>query len=416
MSRRLAVLGLFVAVFAAALPSGVSAQSGPPRVPDTMEAYSIAPPGEEGNVTPEEVAAGAYGPHFDDQRELYAALIDDANVTDGELKDYFHSMQFGPRKIESEYQPAEGVSVYRDEYGVPHIYADSFAGASHALGYTTAEDRLWEMDVFRHAARGELSTLVGPDYLEMDIVARREGYTEEEVQKMFDDLDDKFGRAGKTVQEGLEAYAAGVNQYIAELRTSPDRCPAEYNALGNPCPEPDPADWTPIDTLYIAILQLRVFGETAGTELQNAGLYAHLVDKLGAKLGPKVYGDLVSRNDPRSATSIAPSDGRFPSQALGRTNRRSFAIPDDAEALARETSREQKAARDLLEEMGFRAPASNALLVSAGESASGNPMEVGAPQVGYAVPSFFWDVDVHVSGKDEAHFRGPAVPGASALV
>lgn len=418
MSRRIAVLAVLGALVVASLPGSPAAQeqSEPPEVPDTIKAYSIVPPGQDGNVTPEEVAAGDYGPHFDDQREMYASLVDDGDVTDGELKTYFHSMQFGPKEVEREYQPIEGVTVYRDDLGIPHIYADSFVTASHALGYTTAEDRLWEMDVFRHAARGELSTLVGPDYLDMDIAARREGYTEEEVQKMYDRLDDKFGKIGKTVQDGLQAYADGVNQYIEELRMNPVQCPAEYQALGNPCPEPEPADWTPLDTLYVAILQLRVFGETAGGELDNAGLYAHLVDRLGRKLGPKVYEDLVNRNDRRAATSIAPRDGRFPSQALGKTRRASFAIPEGAVELARETSREQRRVRDFLASMGFRAPASNALLVSAKESATGNPLEVGAPQVGYAVPSFFWDVDVHVSGKDEAHFRGPAVPGASALV
>jgi acyl-homoserine lactone acylase PvdQ len=66
--------------------------------------------------------------------------------------------------------------------------------------------------------------------------------------------------------------------------------------------------------------------------------------------------------------------------------------------------------------MGFKAPASNALLVSAKESATGNPLEIGAPQVGYAVPSFFYDIDLHVSGDDPVDFRGPAVPGASALI
>lgn len=418
MSRRIPALVVLGALFLTSLPGSLAAQEpeGPPPVPDTMKAYSIVPPGQDGNVTPAEVAAGSFGPHFDDQREIYASLIDDEDVTDSELKTYFHPMQFGPKEIESEYQPIEGVTVYRDEFGIPHIYADSFVGASHALGYTTAEDRLWEMDVFRHAAKGELSTLIGPDYLEMDITSRREGYTEEEVQKMFDDFDDKFGATGKTVQEGLQAYADGVNQYIGELRTNPSECPAEYQALGNPCPEPEPADWTPLDTLYVAILQLRVFGETAGTELDNAGLYAHLVEKLGNKVGPQAYEDFVSRNDRRSATSIAPVDGKFPSQALGKTRRASFAIPDDAPALARETSREQARLREFLASMGFRAPASNALIVSAKESANGNPLQVGAPQVGYAVPSFFWDVDVHVSGKDEADFRGPAVPGASALV
>lgn len=418
MSRRFLALSVLAALLLASLAPSLAAQEqeGPPKVPDTMEAYSIVPPGQDGNVTPAEVPAGEFGPHFDDQRELYASLIDDEDVTDSEIKTYFHSMQFGPEEIESRYEPIDGVTVYRDQFGIPHIYASSFAAASHALGYTTAEDRLWEMDVFRHAAKGELSTLIGPDYLEMDVVARREGYTEEEVQKMFDDFDDEFGATGKTVQEGLQAYADGVNQYIEELRTNPAQCPAEYQALGNPCPEPEPADWTPLDTLYVAILQLRVFGETAGTELDNAGLYAHLVKKLGAKLGPKVYEDLVNRNDRRSATSIAPGQARFPSQDLGKTKRASFAIPDNAPELARETSRERQRVTDFLASMGFRAPASNALIVGAKESATGNPLQIGAPQVGYAVPSFFWDVDVHVSGKDEAHFRGPAVPGASALV
>jgi acyl-homoserine lactone acylase PvdQ len=418
MSRRLLVFAVLGSLFVTSLPSQLAAQepTGPPRVPDTLKAYSIVPPGQDGNVTADEVPSGDFGPHFDDQREMYASLIDDADVTNSELGTYFHSMQFGPKEIERDYQPIEGVTVYRDEFGIPHIYADSFATASHALGYTTAEDRLWEMDVFRHAARGELSTLIGPDYLEMDVVSRREGYTEEEVQKMYDDLDDKFGATGKTVQEGLQAYADGVNQYIEELRMNPTQCPAEYQALGNPCPEPEPADWTPLDTLYVAILQLRVFGETAGTELDNAGLYAHLVAKLGDDLGPKVYDDLVSTNDRRSATSIAPADGRFPSQALGKPRAASFAIPDNAPELARSTSKEQARVREFLASMGFRAPASNALVVAAKESANGNPLQLGAPQVGYAVPSFFWDVDVHVSGEDEAHFRGPAVPGASALV
>ncbi|MGH2735871.1 MAG: penicillin acylase family protein, partial [Actinomycetota bacterium] len=58
-------------------------------------------------------------------------------------------------------------------------------------------------------------------------------------------------------------------------------------------------------------------------------------------------------------------------------------------------------------------PASNAILLSGEQSATGNPMQIGAPQVGYGAPSFFMDIDVHAPGVD---FRGPAVPGASALI
>jgi acyl-homoserine lactone acylase PvdQ len=416
MRRRFVSVALLVTIAAALAPLQVEAQTGPPPSSDTLRAYSIVPPGEEGNVTVDEVAADDFGPHFDDQRELYASLIDTDDVTEGTIGGYFHSMQFMPEIIEDEYELTEGVTVYRDNFGIPHIYADSFQGASFALGYTTAEDRLWEADVFRHAARGTLSTLIGPDYLPMDIESRREGYTEEEVQKMFDDFPTKFGELGTTIQEGLQAYADGMNEYIGELVLDPSKCPAEYQALGNPCPMPDPAEWTPTDTLFVAVLQLRVFGETAGSELQNAGLYAHLVDKHGDNLGPKIYEDLLRRNDPRSPTTIPANEGRFPSQPLGETAPKSFAIPDAAEEEALADKKRTDMYKDFLAGMGFRAPASNALLVSAKESKTGNPLQIGAPQVGYAVPSFFWDVAVHVSGEDEAHFRGPAVPGASALV
>src|SRR5918992_1143584 len=155
----------------------------PPAVTDNLRAYSIVPPGQEGNVTAAELAAGDFGPHYDDQREVYASLIDDDDITEEELPTYFHSMQFGPQgDVERTYDPEPGVTVYRDTMGIPHIYAGSLNGASFGLGYVSAEDRLWQMDVFRHAARGTLSEFVGAGegdgFLKMDIVTRREGYTE----------------------------------------------------------------------------------------------------------------------------------------------------------------------------------------------------------------------------------------------
>ncbi len=394
------------------------AQTAPPKVEDRLRAYSIVPPGQEGNVTPAELLSGDYGPHYSDQLEMYAKLIEDDDVTDDELGKYFHSMQFGPgADIEDEYSPKEGVTVYRDSFGIPHIYADSLENATFALGYVSAEDRMFEMDLFRHAGRGTLAEFVGPgeddERLKMDIQTRREGYTDEEVQKLYDRLDEKFGETGKKVQTGLQAYVDGINAKIEEIRMRPAQCDAAYQATGNACP-PHPQDWDILDTLHLVVLQLRVFGETAGGELDQAGLYAHLTKKLGPKLGKKVYNDLAPQNDPAAATSIAPDQAAFPSQRTGKIQRTSFAIPDDAEKLARDTSRAEKNRLEVLRSIGFpTGPTSNALLVAGDESTSGNPLQIGAPQVGYAVPSFFMDIDVHAPGVD---FRGPAVPGASALV
>jgi acyl-homoserine lactone acylase PvdQ len=406
------LLGLLVASVIHAVPTG--AQGGPPETEDRLRAYSIVPPGQEGDVTVDELAAGDFGPHYSDQLEMYASLVDDDSVADDELEKYFHSMQFGPgADIEEEYSPTEGVTIYRDVMGIPHIYADSAENASWGLGYVTAEDRLWESDVLRHAAHGTLSEFVGPDFLPMDILTRREGYTDEEIQEILDSFDDRFGATGTAVQTGLQSFTDGFNAFLDEVRMSPDQCPAEYAATDNPCPLPFPEDWSPVDTLQLAVLQLRVFGETAGGEINNAGLYAHLTKKLGKGLGAKVFEDFMFQNDPSSPTSIARSQGKFPSQSLGSVDKDSFAIPDDAVQLAEDVAREEQVRVDLLADLGMRSPSSNALLVSAEESKTGNPLEIGAPQVGYAVPSFFMDVDVHAPGID---FRGPAVPGASALI
>jgi acyl-homoserine lactone acylase PvdQ len=412
--RRVLATALITALVLTSFGAPVIAQDDPPEMDDPMRAYSIVPPGQDGEVTMLEFATLGLGDHYDDQLGTYADLIDDNDVTDAEIQNYFHSMQFGPQgEVEDEYSPTEGVTVLRDELGIPHIYAEGLEQASFALGYVTAEDRLWESDVFRHAARGTLSEFIGPDFLEMDIETRREGYTEEEIQAMFDSFDNKFGKIGKQVQLGLEAYANGFNEYIGELPTSPDACPAEYAATDNPCPFPFPEEWTPADTLFLVVLQLRIFGETAGGELQNAGLYALLTKKLGKKLGPKVFEDFMFQNETSSPVSIPDEEGAFWAQDLGSVNQSAVAIPDNAEKIGEEEATRQANRRRLIEALGLTTPSSNALLLSGRESTTGNPMQIGAPQVGYATPSFFMDVDVHAPGVD---FRGPAVPGTSALI
>ena len=414
--RRAIALSL-AAVLALLVTAPVGAQEAPPQVPDTLKAFSITPPGQDGTITAQEFVSGDYGPHFDDQREMYAALIEDDDVTEEELLNYFHGMQFGPgEEIEDEYSPTEGLTIYRDNFGVPHIYGETFQAASFGMGYATAEDRLFQMDVFRHAARGTLAAFVGPGednaFVERDKATRRDGYTEEEVQAIYDSFDDRFGEVGLALQEGLQGYTDGVNAYMEEVRMDPGARPVEYDAQGRTAPEyPEP--WSNLDTLYIAVLQLRVFGETAGAEMQNAGFLSHLQTKHGEEKGLAIYNELMFQNDPNSPTSIPKAEADFKTQPLGEVNWKAVAIPDKAEAMARRLGKEERDHAEFLESLGFKKQASNALLVSADKSATGNPLLLGGPQVGHALPSFFMDLDVHAPGID---FRGPAVPGASALV
>ena len=82
-----------------------------------------------------------------------------------DIPNYFKDATFGvqPDEAERTYSPpARDVTIVRDEnFGVPHVYGKTRAGTMFGLGYVGAEDRLFFMDVLRHAGRGELSGFAG---------------------------------------------------------------------------------------------------------------------------------------------------------------------------------------------------------------------------------------------------------------
>src|SRR5262249_24917334 len=113
--------------------------------------------------------------------------------------------------------------ILRDRGGVPHIFT-SGPGASersaYANGYAQAEDRLFEMDILRRAGTGRLAETLGPSYLLMDEVVRRDGYTSAELHKLF-------ARLSAQDRRSLEAYSDGVKQFIAGGTAAPQRVPPE---------------------------------------------------------------------------------------------------------------------------------------------------------------------------------------------
>ena len=107
------------------------------------------------------------------------------------------------------------VYVYRDNLGVPHIYASSVSDAYFALGYVMAEDRLFEMDLFRRSVAGRVAEILGPDAFEQDVVMRTLGV----YQIAVDTWNGLY--PGVTIpadiRQNLEQFSAGVNQFISDL-------------------------------------------------------------------------------------------------------------------------------------------------------------------------------------------------------
>ncbi len=161
------------------------------------------------------------------------------------------------------------VTVTYDALGVPNISAANLPDLFFAQGYVTAQDRLWQMDMTRRFAAGDLAAVLGPKYLKYDREQRILGLLQ------------VAQRAAAAMDPGqrshFEAYATGVNAYIQQHRKS---LPLEFRFLGY-----FPRYWTVEDSLLVGLSM---------TEFLNHGLYKQKLEKekILAKLGPELTADL----------------------------------------------------------------------------------------------------------------------------
>ncbi|MEU8889398.1 penicillin acylase family protein [Streptomyces sp. NPDC048442] len=131
------------------------------------------------------------------------------------------------------------VDVKRDANGIPQIYASSDTDLFRAQGFVQAQDRFWEMDVRRHMTSGRLSEMFGSGQVETDAFLRTLGWR----QVAQEEYDKKLSPETKRY---LQAYAAGVNQY---LKGRPNKdISVEYAALGF-TNDYTPEEWTPVDSV-----------------------------------------------------------------------------------------------------------------------------------------------------------------------
>src|SRR5919198_873716 len=98
------------------------------------------------------------------------------------------------------------VEILRDRAGVPHIYADATRDAYFGLGFAMAEDRLWQMDRLRRRALGRQAEILGPEYMQSDLLHRAVGIPEI-AQREVERLD-------PVTRDILERFVAGINRYI----------------------------------------------------------------------------------------------------------------------------------------------------------------------------------------------------------
>ena len=123
----------------------------------------------------------------------------------------------------------DDVVVYRDAYGVPHVYAKNESDLYLAVGYCMAQDRLWQMDLLRRACTGRLSEIFGEELVETDCLMRSLRMSEK--SRML------LENTGDPIVQAFSAFSDGVNQYI---ESHIDKLPPEFTILRY-----KPENWKP---------------------------------------------------------------------------------------------------------------------------------------------------------------------------
>ncbi len=268
----------------------------------------------------------------------------------------------------------DSVTIHRDEYGVPHLYAGSLESLFYGMGYVAADDRLWQAEILRRSATGTLAELFGPAVLAGDIDARR----------MFGPVERRtaaFEAASEDLKTMLTAYADGINARIAE-----GNLPLQYGFVGPPRP------WTVDDSVAVFFLLGSQFGWFGSEELANAATYSALIAALGPADAATVFGDLFWLDDPDASTTV-PADG-----AIGQKGRRAGGPPDGLPSSAAAAQLPGAAWDNAgLPGDGW---ASNALVISPHLSADGAALLLGGPQMGYGTPQINHEIGLHGAGFD----------------
>ncbi len=263
------------------------------------------------------------------------------------------------------------VRVIRDERGVPHIYASNEHDLYFMTGYITAQERLWQMDMVRHATQGRLSELFKRDMTETDYFLRALGMSKK--SQMLLDKEDP------AILATLQAYADGVNAWITG---SGKKLPPEFRILGY---KPEP--WTMIDiTNIIGFIGWDLASSNLSDEINRY--------KLGKKLGPEKASDLIADWD-------LVDEVVFPE----------FQIDEKLmeEALSALGSMKE------LEKLGiFTLSGSNNWAVSGSRSETGKPILSNDMHLGLNVPGFWMQMHQVIPGK--LNVTGVIFPGEPFII
>ena len=277
------------------------------------------------------------------------------------------------------------IRVVRDEQGVPTIEAATLEDLFFAQGYVTAQDRLWQMDMMRRAAAGELSEVIGADTVQMDRQERILGLrlAAEASEKNISARDRAY----------FDAYARGINAFIDSHR---DRLSLEFRLL-----KYTPRPWTVTDSLLVGALLVQDLNHYRNPPTLTR-------EKILAKLGPELTADLYVNSswrdrpptevrhiegEPAAHSSNEDDDDEEEVDPSGGTGRITSARPTGSGSALF-----QARVGTLPEETDSFRPGSNDWVVSSQHTVSGKPLLSNDMHLDHQMPNLWFAAHLRMNG------------------
>jgi penicillin amidase len=161
----------------------------------------------------------------------------------------------------------EPVEVLRDKWGVAHIYAKTQHDLFFSQGFVAAQDRLYQIEIWRRTGTGELAEVFGPDFVERDRMARLVRYR--------GDMKSEWESYSPDTEAIANAFVEGVNAYVESVG---DRLPVEFSLLGF-----RPGVWEPEHCI------LRIAGLMMTRNARQEVARAEMLFKLGAEITERYF-------------------------------------------------------------------------------------------------------------------------------
>lgn len=271
------------------------------------------------------------------------------------------------------------VTITRDQHGIPHIRAQNDLDVFFAQGYAHAQDRLWQMELARRTAAGRLAEILGRSALEQDKFLRIWGFYRA-AQAQLPYLSE-FSR------QALEAYAAGVNAFIAE-----GNLPWEFAIVGA---KPEP--WKPADSLGWGKMIAYELANTWQDEVVDAGLVE--------KIGLDGLNELLPPYPSDAPTILQPED--YPARQRG-----DFPASPGLSAEIRRVLEHAVSLADSAPGFGFdAAQGSNNWVLSGSRTTTDKPLLANDPHLRFQNPALWYLIDLRGPGYNSLGASIPGIPG-----